>query len=163
VEIQESVSKLDSVRSKLIAGTIDFNSAAGKFSEDPQAKFAGPYIISRAGDTYNTIDELDKNVVALLGKLKVGEYSQPTVYAEDRTGTKAVRILYLKSRSEPHRLNIRDDYNKIAQSALEEKKYIALQKWLAAHVPNYYIMVDPQEASCPQLGKWLGATAQKTF
>ena len=164
-EVNESISKLDSVRAKLIAGTIDFNTAAGKYSEDEAEKFQGPFIISRDGDTYNTIDELDKSVVAVLDKLKVGEYSQPVVFADERTGKKGVRILYLKSKSEPHRMNLRDDYNKIASAALEEKKYIALNKWLVTHIPNYYIMVDPQAAnSCPTIGKWTGANATaKTY
>lgn len=154
VEIKESVAKLDSVRSQLIAGTIGFNTAAGKYSEDEQEKYAGPFIVSGDGDTYNRIDELDKEVVATLSKLKVGEYSQPTVYT-DQQGKKGVRILYLKSRSEPHRLNLRDDYNKISQSALEEKKYGVLEKWLSSHISGYYIMIDPESADCPQLKKWV--------
>jgi peptidyl-prolyl cis-trans isomerase SurA len=160
-EINQSISKLDSVRSKLIAATIDFNNAAGKYSEDESAKYSGPYIISRDGDTYNNIDELDKDVVAMLSKIKIGEYSQPTLFTDERTGKKGVRILYLKSRSEPHRMNLRDDYNKISTAALEEKKYLALEKWMNAHIPNYYIMVDPEEASCPKLDKWVNA--QKTY
>jgi peptidyl-prolyl cis-trans isomerase SurA len=160
VEVNASIAKLDSVRAKLIAGTIDFNAAAGKYTEDEQAKYAGPYILSGDGDSYNRIDELDKDIVAMLDKLKVGEYSQPTVFTNEQ-GKKGVRILYLKSRSEPHRLNMRDDYNKIAQQALEEKKYQALDKWLKANIPSYYIMVDPDNADCPQLKKWVDA--QKTY
>ena len=160
VEINESIAKLDSVRAKLIAGTLDFGYAAGKYSEDEQAKYAGPYIISGDGDSYNRIDELDKDVVAMLDKLKVGEYSQPTAFTDERA-KKGVRILYLKSRSEPHRLNLRDDYNKISQSALEEKKYQALDKWLKANIPSYYIMVDPDVSNCAQLKKWVDV--QKTY
>jgi peptidyl-prolyl cis-trans isomerase SurA len=70
-------------------------------------------------------------------------------------GKKAVRILYLKSRSLPHRMNLRDDYNKISSAALEEKKYLAIDKWLSTHIPNYYVMIDQEEASCPQLQKWV--------
>jgi len=158
VEINQGISRLDSVRSKLIAGTIDFNTAAFKYGEDEEQKYTGPYIMSGDGDTYNRFDELDKDVVAVLSKLKVGEYSQPTVFANERTGKKGVRILYLKSRTEPHRMNLRDDYNKIKQAALEEKKFKALDKWLDAHIPNYYIMVDPDGASCPQLQKWTNAS-----
>jgi peptidyl-prolyl cis-trans isomerase SurA len=158
VELKEGISRLDSVRSKLIAGTIDFNAAAFKYGEDEDQKYTGPYIISGDGDTYNRIDELDKDVVAVLAKLKVGEYSQPTVFTNERTGKKGVRILYLKSRSEPHRMNLRDDYNKIKQAALEEKKIKALDKWLDSHIPNYYIMVDADKTSCPQLQKWTNAS-----
>lgn len=160
-EVNASIAKLDSVRAKLIAGTIDFNTAAGRYSEDEQAKFTGPYLLSRNGDTYNTIDELDKDVVAQLGKLKIGEYSQPTVFMDQRAQKKAVRILYLKSRSEPHRMNLRDDYDKIAKAALEEKKYLALDKWLNSHISNYYIMIDPELASCPLLQKWVNV--QKSY
>ncbi|MBA2746507.1 MAG: peptidylprolyl isomerase [Flavisolibacter sp.] len=156
VEISESISKLDSVRSKLIVGTMDFNTAAGKYTEDEQAKFAGPFITSRDGDTYNTIDELDKEIVVMLDKLKVGEYSQPVSFTDER-GKKGVRILYLKSKSEPHILNLKDDYNKVAQSALEEKKYKALERWLNANIPTYYIMIDEEGGECPQMKKWIDA------
>ena len=152
------LSTLDSVRAKLIAGTIDFNKAAGKYSQDDQQQSAGPFITSGDGDTYNRIDELDKEVVATLSKLKVGSYSQPTVFTDEQRQKKGVRILYLKSRSEPHVMNIRDDYNKISQAALEEKKFIALDKWLKTNIPTYYIMIDNDEASCKELEKWVSAS-----
>ena len=153
-EINEAVSKLDSVRSRVIAGTMSFPIAAGKYSEDEAAKYSGPYIQSRDGDTYNTIDELDKDIVTALDKLKVGEISQPISFADQR-GKKGVRLLYLKSRSEPHRMNLKDDYDKIANYALEQKKSTALEKWLTAHIPAYYIMVDPaSSAKCAQLQRW---------
>jgi peptidyl-prolyl cis-trans isomerase SurA len=156
-EIAEGTAKLDSVRAKLIAGTLDFSTAAGRYSEDEAAKFAGPYITSRSsGSTSLAIDELDKEVVAQLDKLKLGEYSQPVPFTDER-GKKGVRILYLKSRSEPHRMNIRDDYSKIAASALEEKKMQVLDKWMSTRISTHYIMVDPTIANCAQLEKWKGA------
>jgi hypothetical protein len=62
-----------------------------------------------------TIDELDKDIVAMLGKLKVGEISIPTPFTDEQRSKKGVRIVFLKSRSEPHRMNLKDDYNKISQ------------------------------------------------
>jgi peptidyl-prolyl cis-trans isomerase SurA len=161
-EVSAATGKLDSVRSKLIAGTMDFNTAAGRYTEDEQAKFLSPYIISKDGDSYNTIDELDREVVAVLDKLKVGEISQPVAFTDER-GKRGVRILYLKSRTEPHRMNLRDDYNRISGAALEEKKYTALEKWLNAHMNDFYIMLDHEDADCPQLNKWNASnkTAQK--
>jgi peptidyl-prolyl cis-trans isomerase SurA len=99
---------------------------------------------------------MDKEIVTALDKIKVGEISQPTPFVNER-GDKGVRILYLKSRSEPHRMNIRDDYNKIAQSALEEKKALTLDKWLNSRIPSYHIMIDPSVSDCPQLTKWTTA------
>ena len=56
---------------------LNFNQAALRYTEDKQAQFAGPFFIGRDGSTYVTIDELDKDIVAMLGKLKVGEISIP--------------------------------------------------------------------------------------
>jgi peptidyl-prolyl cis-trans isomerase SurA len=161
VEIKEGVSKLDSVRSKIIAGVMDFNAAAFKYGEDEEQKYTGPCLMSADGDTYNRYDELDKDITAALTKLNVGEYSQPTVFVNERTGKKGVRILYFKTRTEPHRMNLKDDYNKIKQAALEEKKYQAMEKWLNGHIASYYIMIDSDKASCDQLQKW--TSVAKTY
>ncbi|MEJ7684977.1 MAG: hypothetical protein WKG06_45455 [Segetibacter sp.] len=60
--------------------------------------------------------------------MKVGEYSQPIPFTDER-GKKAVRLVYLQTRTEPHRENLKDDYSKIAQRASEEKKNDVLEKW----------------------------------
>ena len=133
-----------------------FNEAATKYSEDEQAKYSGPFFMNRSGGPYVTIDMLDKEVVAALAKMKVGDYSQPVEFTDERVGKKGVRIIYLKSRSEPHRMNLRDDYDKIAGFALEEKKAKVLEKWMKEKIPTYYIMLDNDtKASCQTLQKFV--------
>src|SRR5205814_8683661 len=114
-ETNAAISQLDSVRAKIIAGTMNFNQAALKYTQDEQARFAGPFFTGRDGSSFVTIDVLDKGVVGMLGKLKMGDISQPTPFTDEQRGKKGIRIVYLKSRSEPHRMNMKDDYNKIAQ------------------------------------------------
>lgn len=153
-EIAQAKVKLDSVRSKIIAGTISFNAAGSKYSDDEAAKYSGPFITNRDGSTNVTIDALDKDMVGMIAKMKIGEYSQPTAYTDEQ-GKKGVRIVYLKSRTAPHRLNLHDDYSKISQFALEEKKAKAMEKWMTTKLPTYYVSVDTQtEADCPQLRKF---------
>ena len=107
-EIKLAINKLDTVRSRIIAGTLGFNEAAAKYSEDESAKFLGAFITGRDGSTYVTIDQLDKEMVSTLSQMKIGEYSQPVPFISEQ-GKKGVRIIYLKSRSEPHRMNLKDD------------------------------------------------------
>jgi peptidyl-prolyl cis-trans isomerase SurA len=160
-EINQALNKLDTVRSKIIAGTIGFNEAASKYSEDPDSKFSPPFLTGRDGSYYVTIDQLDKDMVGMIGKMKVGDFSQPVAFKNEQE-KKGVRIVYLKSRSEPHRMNLRDDYSKIAGFALEEKKSQVMDKWMKAKIPTYYIIVDPETiAECPQLQKITGE--QKAF
>jgi peptidyl-prolyl cis-trans isomerase SurA len=75
---------------------------------------------------------------------------------------KSVRIVHYKSRSEPHRLNMKDDFSRISTMALEEKKQLTLEKWMKDKVPTYYIMIDDEIKSCTDLTKWIGEK-QKAF
>ena len=145
--------KLDSVRSKLIAGTISFGEAVNKYSEDEGSKFNGGQIQSRDGSNFVTIDQMDKNMVLALKEMKLGEYSQPLAFTDDR-GRKAVRIINLKSRTEPHRENLKEDYDRVAKRALEEKKSSALEKWFKDHIPTYFISIDKQYTACKSLEEW---------
>ena len=155
-EIDKAVVKLDSVRSKIIAGMIGFNEAATKYSDDEAAKYTGPFFMNREGAPYVTIDQLDKDIVVNIAKMKVGDFSQPVVFTDERSAKKGVRIIYLKSRSQPHRMNMRDDYDKISQLALEEKKSRVLEKWMKERIPTYYINVDGDVlASCSSLQKFV--------
>ena len=52
IEINETKEKLDSIRSKLVAGTIDFGQAVSKYSEDQNSKFTGGRIPARDGSTF---------------------------------------------------------------------------------------------------------------
>ena len=159
-EMKEGTKKLDSIRDLLIAGKIDFGAAVSRFSDDEQSKFTAGQIIGRDASTYNTIDQLDKDMVVMLKDLTVGQYSHPSEYVDER-GKKGVRIVYLKTRTEPHRENMKDDYNRIAQRALEEKKNEVLESWFNKKVSTYYILVDDEYKACPEMAKWNSASATK--
>ncbi|MBC7849213.1 MAG: peptidylprolyl isomerase [Chitinophagaceae bacterium] len=151
-ETNQAVAKLDSVRALLIAGKMTFGEASIKFGEDQNAKFTGGLKQGQNG-TYLTIDQLDKDLVLMLDKMAVGEFSRPVSFLDDSRKT-GVRIVYLKSRTEPHRENMKDDYSRIAARALEYKKQEAIEKWFNSKLPNYYIQIDPEFADCPNLTTW---------
>jgi peptidyl-prolyl cis-trans isomerase SurA len=152
-ELDEGMLKLDTVRSKLIAGTIQFGEAVNKYSEDEGSKFTGGRKTNPENGTNITIDQLDKDMVLMMKDLKIGQYSRPTEFTDEK-GKKGVRIVYLMSRTEPHRANIRDDYNKIAIRALEEKKGEALENWFNQKISGYYIKVDNEYKDCNEMKKW---------
>jgi peptidyl-prolyl cis-trans isomerase SurA len=142
-----------------MAGTMDFGTAVSRFSDDESSKFTAGQITGRDGGSYVTIDQLDKDMVAMLKDITVGRYSQPTEFVDER-GKKGVRIVYLKTRTEPHRENMKDDYNRIAQRALEEKKNETLEQWFNNKVVTYYILIDDEYKSCPEMVKWLPTAAK---
>ncbi len=161
VEIKTATATLDSVRKQILSGSISFMAAATKYSDEDFQKMSSIFITANDGSTNVTIDQLDKDMVALISKMNPGDYSKPTPFT-DQQGKKGVRLVYLKSRSEPHRMNMRDDYSKIAQIALDQKKQNTLDKWLKEKLPTYYIVIDPQtQTECPRMQKYV--TEKKAF
>jgi peptidyl-prolyl cis-trans isomerase SurA len=153
-EIKIATNRLDSVRAKLIAGTISFGEAVAKYSDDEYAKYSTAGMKQGSnGSSFLTIDQLDKATVGILPTLKPGEFSQPSVFTDER-GKKVVRVIYLKTRTEPHIENLKDDYNRVAQRALEEKKGDAIERWFNTKIASYYIMIDDDYKTCGELKKW---------
>jgi peptidyl-prolyl cis-trans isomerase SurA len=156
VELKAGMERLDSIRAKLITGQVSFGEAVAKYSNDDESKFTGGMLQGRDG-SFLTIDQLDKDMVVMLKDLRVGQYSQPVEFT-DPQGKKGIRIVYLKTKTEPHRENMKDDYNRISQKALEEKKNDALDNWFTKRIPTYYIMVADEYKNCPEMSKWIAPT-----
>jgi peptidyl-prolyl cis-trans isomerase SurA len=156
IEINAAKEKLDSIRTQLVKGTIAFGEAVAKYSEDDNSKFTGGRITAPdgSGSTFLTIDQLDKDLVLMLKNLKVGEYSAPTEFMDQSARKKAVRIVDILTKTEPHRENLKDDYDKVAQRALEEKKNDVLDQWFNKAIPTFYINIAKEYDTCPELGKW---------
>ncbi len=152
-EIKLSIVKLDSAKELIDKGYISFGEAVDKFSDDENSKFNGGRITARDGSSFLNIDQLDKELVIGIKNLKPGSVSKPLVYTDER-GRKMVRLIYLKNRTQPHRENLKEDYNRIAARALDEKKQVALSKWFKEHLPNYYITIDSEFKNCSSLSDW---------
>ncbi len=146
-DIRAAIYKLDTVRAKLITGNIKFGEAVNKYSDEPNSKFTGGRKTDQEGSSVITIDKLDKDIIPVLEKLKPGEYSQPAAFTDEQ-GKKGVRMVYLISRTAPHRENMKDDYSKIAGRALEEKKEKELEKWFIKNSTTFYVQIDDEYKNC---------------
>jgi len=153
-EINETKRFLDSIRKDIVANKYTFGEAVNKHSDDDGSKFTGGAISGRDGSTYITYDQLpDKDMVVLLKSMKPGEISAPQVYTDDR-GRKTVRLVYFRDITEPHKENLKEDYNRVAARALEVKKTKELENWFNEHITNYYIYIDEEFQSCSEISEW---------
>ncbi|MGN6491474.1 MAG: peptidylprolyl isomerase [Agriterribacter sp.] len=145
--MQKTMERLDTIRFGLVAKAFTFSNAVERYSEDPKSKFTAGAVTNLKGSVYLTIQELDKDVVVRLDKLKNGEYSEPFAFT-DENGRRGAKLLYLKSKTEPHIENLKDDYDKIAQRLIAQKKTAALNKWFQQYINKYYVAVGSDYASC---------------
>jgi peptidyl-prolyl cis-trans isomerase SurA len=159
-DIKDAINKLDTVRAKLITGSLKFGEAVSKYSDDDNSKFTAGMMRGKDGTSIITIDELDKDMVPLLEKLKPGDFSEPTVFTDPQQGKKGVRLIYLVSRTAPHRENMTDDYSKIAGRALEEKKERELEKWFIKNSKTFYVQIEEEYRGCAPIKALLGNTVR---
>jgi len=153
-EINETKHFLDSIRNLVVTGKMSFGEAVNKHSDDDGSKFTGGAVSGRDGSTYVNYDQLpDKEMVVLLKSMKPGEISAPQVYTDDR-GRKTVRLVFFKDRTEPHKENLKEDYNRVAARALELKKTKSLEAWFNEHITNYYIYIDQEYQACTEIQAW---------
>lgn len=152
------MSKLDSVRAELMTGKLTFATAVGKYSTDDESKRTGGMIADpQSGNTQIEMDKLDPAMIMMLDSLEVGGFSQPQVFTNDR-GEKSCRLVYVKSRVAPHKVNLKDDYSKIQELALTQKRVQKIEDWLEDKLPTYYIKLDPEYEGCTNLKKWYKAS-----
>jgi peptidyl-prolyl cis-trans isomerase SurA len=160
-EFKMASDKLDSARAKLIAGTLSWGEAVARYSEDDYSKYTGGMITNPEDrSTFLTIDRFpDKDLVLMLKKLKLNEYSQPVQFTDYRQ-KQGVRVIFLKTQLSAHVENIKDDYSRISQRALEEKKGEAMEKWVNAKLPLYYLNVDSEYSGCGNINRWVQESAK---
>jgi peptidyl-prolyl cis-trans isomerase SurA len=57
----------------------------------------------------------------------------------------------LQSRSKPHKADLKLDYGKIQQAALDQKKSESSEKWVLEKLRSTYLSVSDMFRSCPNL------------
>ncbi|UYZ58996.1 peptidylprolyl isomerase [Hymenobacter latericus] len=150
-DVDASTADLNKLRARILQDSITFAKAAKDFSEDKESAGNGGLLQNRRdGSSYLPLDQLDPAIFFTIDTMKVGSISKPLPYRTD-DGKDAVRIIWLKSNTPPHQANLKDDYQKIATAALNQKKNKALDEWFLRNRGTVFIEVDPEYAGCKVL------------
>lgn len=153
-DFKTSLHKLDSVYNLLVSGKMTFPEAVGKFSTDEAAKRTGGMIADpQTGNSELDVTKLDPGMVLLLDSLQKGEYSKPHIFYNDMR-EQSCRIVYLRNRTTPHRANLTDDYSKIQEVALMEKKNQKQFAWIREKLPTFYLKIAPEYRQMQNFRAW---------
>jgi peptidyl-prolyl cis-trans isomerase SurA len=157
-DMTSAVRVLDSLRILIKSDTLKFAKAALDNSEDKETAETGGIIQDRnTGLGRLTLDaSMDPALYFAIDTMKVGDLSVPVAYRTEG-GHSAMRILWYKSKSEPHTANLQDDYEKIAQIVLSNKRNHALEDWFKKAQGDVFISVEPEYKNCSILGLAHGA------
>jgi len=147
---------LDSVYNLLKENKIPFDSAAMLFSDDKNKITGGmlinPYTASHAFQKEH-FAQYDKTILYVIDDLQVEQYSRPMSMITE-SGNQAYRILCLKAKRPEHKASLIDDYEKIKNAAMENKRQKILMKWVHNKVKYTHIRINTDFKECSFLEEW---------
>ncbi len=152
VELQIAKNFLDSLTTLIKENKITFDQAL-KYCDDPGKIHGGMLVNYYTGNTRFEAEQLDPAVFFVVDKLQVGDISNAVPFT-DEEGNNAYRVLFLSERTLPHRANLRDDYSRIQNWALEKKQKKAMNAWVDEKTRKTYISMVEHYQSCQFENKW---------
>ncbi|CDF78591.1 survival protein SurA precursor (peptidyl-prolyl cis-trans isomerase SurA) [Formosa agariphila KMM 3901] len=154
-EIKKAKEKIDKVRQELVDEEITFEEAAKKYSDEKETKFDGGQLINPATQDYNfELTKMDPELYAQIQSLKDNEISL-VLKDEDRTGRIKFKVLTVTDRVDEHVANYAQDYLKIKELALDEKRLNAIEKWQEETIGDTYIKISGDYRDCDFASNWL--------
>jgi len=153
VNLNRARQTLDSVAGLISSKKMTYDAAVMAYSDDPGKNSGGLMINPATGNSRWEADQIDAKVFFVVDKLKPGEVSAP-VLTSDR-GKQDYRIYFLKSRSNPHKANLEDDYSRIHQLALEKKKEEKIDSWINEKRNSTFISIMDEFRNCTFQRNWI--------
>lgn len=146
--------KLDSILVVMKRDTMSFEKAAVKFSMDEDTKNNGGIMVNpQTGSPRFDMREIDPQISFTIDKLEIKEVSAP-VLVTNQNGNQGYRVLMVLERTQPHRANMREDYQVIQEAASTELRTAAMKEWVAKKINTTYIKVDSRYESCNNKFNW---------
>ncbi len=99
------------------------------------------------------LSQMDQNLIVVLNSMQVGEISKPMQFTGLTDGKPGYRLLKLKNRIDPHKTNLKEDYQKLAIMATSFKKKSIIKDWIKKRSKITYIKLDA-EFSCVFENEW---------
>lgn len=152
---QLAMNELDSVRAMVTVDSFPFAFAVAAFSsDDVQSKTnAGLMINPATGTSTFEVADLEPDIYFAIDTMNVDDVSAPMFFRNPQNGEELCRIIMLRSQTEPHQANLKEDYSKIQAAAVNQKQAAYLSDWVDARVTEMYIQIAP-EYDCSVLDKW---------
>lgn len=119
----KTIEFLSEVRDTIIKDIATFAEMAKKYSEDEDTKAFG----GQLGNFY--LNQLDKNMLDAVSKLKIGEISFPRRIDYGK-GSYGYHIVFLKGRILQHKADLDKDYTEIKSLADDYKKQQKYTEWI---------------------------------
>ena len=140
--------RLDSIRTAIKAGTLSFESAAERFSEDEETKLNGGIMLNpNTMDVTFNLDQLDRGIFYAIQNLEVNELSEASL-VRDPQGKEYFRLIHLRNKIDPHRANLKQDLALLKQYVENQRRQQTMDAWVARKKAETALKVNGSYADC---------------
>ncbi|MBR5101741.1 MAG: peptidylprolyl isomerase [Muribaculaceae bacterium] len=155
-DLNDAISRLDSLRAEIINGKYTFADAALFVSQDKDSHNNNGYMLNT--ETHSNLfemAELPPEVGKVVDKLEVGEISTPFVMINKETNRQQVAIVKLTKRVEAHKADLAEDYQTIKGLYEQNKKHQIIEDWIKEKQKNTYVYIEENWRNCEFKYNWL--------
>jgi len=145
---EQAMNKLDSIIRLIRLDSLTFKDAALRFSQDEDTRMNGGQVINEmSGTTKFALDNFTTRDYMVIKNLDIGEISDP-YESEDKHGKTIFKAVILRSLSNPHVANLKEDYDLIKQMTMYNKQSEIIDGWIKEKIESTYIRLDNNYRSC---------------
>jgi peptidyl-prolyl cis-trans isomerase SurA len=158
--LKDTQQRAEQIAKDIKQGTITFEDAVKKYSEDKDTKNNGGVIVNPySGETKFDLTRMDPALYARVAELKKGELSD-VFFDQNRNGEKMFKFMIMKDRTDTHIADLVEDYVKIQDLALRKKKEETITKWAKGKIKDTYIKMSEIHNKCTFQKNWKKETSK---
>ena len=148
-DLNEAVSRLDSVQAEMVEGKFTFEEAAPYISQDKDTRNSRGVMVNEAsGTTRFQMSELPQEVAKVVNDMKPGDISKAFVMKDPKRNSDIVAIVKLTNRIEGHKANLSDDYQQIKGMYEQSAKAKILKDWVEKKINETYVRIEDGWRDC---------------
>ena len=146
---EEANERLDSLANMIRNNEISFDEAASIFSFDKNSRNnAGIVINPMTMSSRFAVEDLDPDISKIITTMNVNEVSDPFLSLDKESQQPVYKIIKVLKKTESHKANLQNDYQRLAEEFLVKKKEQAFNEWIGTQQSETYIRIDATYANC---------------
>ena len=142
---------LDSLRSQILADSLEFTQAARFYSQDPSTRTNGGQMADpNTGSSHFEIDQLKPQDYNAIRDLAVGDISDSfeSLDNEGRSGNTVYKIIKVDNIYPSHTATLEEDYSLLSDAASNKAAMDEIDKFLNEKIASTHITIDPIFKDC---------------
>jgi peptidyl-prolyl cis-trans isomerase SurA len=147
--------KIDEIRERITKGDISFADAAKSSSDQKETRNNGGVLLNpRTMEPRFDLTKMDPSLYNQISNFTVGQISMPILDEEQGKG-KFYKLITVNNKTEEHKAEFANDYLKIKELALTDKKIKAIAEWTEEKIKETYISINKDYKDCEFANNWL--------